>query len=133
MPEDLRTVRNRKNVRVNQLAPKSGISIATLIQYEKGELEIPPDDLGRLAKALYVDEWDINPRSSLPPAPPGKERPAKPPRAEEKAPQEKPRPKSPPAPVWTPLQRWSCSCSGWDAPATTKSSSRRYTKTQFNL
>jgi transcriptional regulator with XRE-family HTH domain len=97
MAEDLRTIRERKKMSVNKLASLSGISIATLIQYEKGEQEIAAADLRRLAKVLYVDEWDINPRSSLPPALPRKERPAKPPRAEEKAPQKKPRPKSPPA------------------------------------
>ncbi len=98
MPEDLRTIRKRKGMSVNQLASKAGISIATLIQYEKGEREISPTDLRRLAKVLYVDEWDINPRSSPPPPPPRKERPAEPPRPQKKPPQEKkPPPKSPPA------------------------------------
>ena len=100
MPEDLRTIRKRKGMSVNQLASRSGISIATLIQYEKGEREIPPKDLRRLAKVLYTDEWDINPRSS-PPPPPRKERPARPPRpprSEKEPPKEKkPPPKSPPA------------------------------------
>ncbi|MFQ6101520.1 MAG: helix-turn-helix domain-containing protein [Anaerolineae bacterium] len=95
MSEDLRTIRKQKMMSVNQLASKSGISIATLIQYEKGEQEIPPRDLARLAKALYVDEWDINPRST---PPPGEGRPAKPPRPAKEPPEEKRlRPKSPPA------------------------------------
>ena len=98
MPEDLRKIRKRKGMSVNQLASRSGISIATLIQYEKGEREIHPGDLRRLAKVLYVDEWDINPRSSPPPPPPRKERPAKPPRPKKEPPKEKkPPPKSPPA------------------------------------
>ena len=99
MPEDLRTIRKRKGMSVNQMASRSGISIATLIQYEKGEREIPPNDLRRLAKVLYIDEWDINPRSSPPsPPPPRKERPDRPPRPQKKPPQEKkPPPKSPPA------------------------------------
>ncbi len=97
MPEDLRTIRKRKGMSVNQLASRSGISIATLIQYEKGEREIPPKDLRRLAKVLYIDEWDINPRSS-PPPPPRKEQPARPPRSKKEPPKEKkPPPKSPPA------------------------------------
>ncbi len=100
MPEDLRTIRKRKGMSVNQLASRSGISIATLIQYEKGEREIPPKDLRRLAKVLYIDEWDVNPRSS-PLPPPRKERPARPPRPprSEKEPskEKKPPPKSPPA------------------------------------
>jgi len=54
MPEDLRTIRKQKKMSVNQLASRTGISIATLVQYEKGELEIPPADLHRLAKALYL-------------------------------------------------------------------------------
>ena len=103
MPEDLRTIRKHKGMSVNQLASRSGISIATLIQYEKGEREMPPKDLRRLAKVLYIDEWDVNPRSSpLPPPPPsGKEQPARPPRpprSKKEPPKEKkPPPKSPPA------------------------------------
>jgi transcriptional regulator with XRE-family HTH domain len=108
MPEDLGKIRKRKGMSMNQLASRSGISIATLVQYERGAQEIPPSDLSRLAKALYVEEWDINPRSS-PPPPPRQERPAqpsRPPRPEKKPPQEadgrhpkekKPPPKSPPA------------------------------------
>jgi transcriptional regulator with XRE-family HTH domain len=96
MPEDLREIRERKGMSVNQLASRSGISIATLIQYEKGEREIPPRDLARLARALYVDEWDINPCSSTPP--PREERPVRPPRpAKEPLKEKKPRPKSQPA------------------------------------
>ena len=103
MPEDLRTIRKRKGMSVNQLASRSGISIATLIQYEKGEREIPPKDLRQLAKVLYIDEWDVNPRSSPPPPPPSsrKERPVRPPRpprSKKEPPKEKkPPPKSPPA------------------------------------
>jgi transcriptional regulator with XRE-family HTH domain len=110
MPEDLRTLRKRKRMSVNQLASRAGISVATLIQYEKGAREISPADLHRLARALYVDEWDINPRSSPPPPrpPEERERPTRPPRAprsekkpakdEKKPPKEKkPRPKPPPA------------------------------------
>lgn len=103
MPEDLRTLRERKKLSLNQLASKSGISIATLIEYEKGEREIPPADLRRLAKPLFANEWDINPRSTPPPSPPARpERPAGPPRPprprEEKPPQEK-QPPRPPVPA----------------------------------
>jgi len=102
MPEDLREIRNSKRMSMSQLASRSGISIATLIQYEKGEQDIPHNDLVRLAKALYVDEWDINPHSSPPPSPPRAARPAQasqpsPPK-EKKPPQEKKAPpRSPPA------------------------------------
>ncbi len=99
MPEHLRTLRKRKRENVKQLASRSGISIATLVQYENGGREISPKDLRRLAKVLYVNEWDINPRSS-PPPPPREERPARPPQApqaKEKPPKEKKLHKSPPA------------------------------------
>ena len=108
MADDLHKIRKRKGMGINQLASRSGISIATVIQYEKGKLEIPPTDLRRLAKALYVDEWDINPRSPPPPPPPQplekekrereQERPARPPRPKQAPPKKKrPLPPSPPA------------------------------------
>jgi transcriptional regulator with XRE-family HTH domain len=97
MSEDLGTIRKRKKMSINQLASRSGIPIPTLIQYEKGQQEIPHRDLLRLAKALYVDEWEINPRSS-PPPPPRQERPPKPPEPKEQPPKEKkPARRSPPA------------------------------------
>ncbi|MDY6876622.1 MAG: helix-turn-helix transcriptional regulator [Chloroflexota bacterium] len=96
MVKDLQMIRKHKRMSINQLASKSGISTATLIQYEKGEQEIAPTDLRQLAKALYVDEWDINPRSSPPPTPPRKERPAEIPRPQKKPPREK---KPPPKPL----------------------------------
>jgi transcriptional regulator with XRE-family HTH domain len=105
MSEDLRTLRERKKLSLNQLASKSGISIATLIEYEKGEREILPADLRRLAKLLYVNEWDINPRSAPPPSPPRRERPAGPPRLprpkeeQPEKPQKEKRPPRPPAPA----------------------------------
>ncbi len=98
MPEDLRTLRERKRMSVKKLSSRSGVSIATLIQYEKGEKQIPPAHLERLARVLYVDEWDINPRSSPPPAPQKKPVEARPPRAEKKPKKrKKPRSQSPPA------------------------------------
>jgi transcriptional regulator with XRE-family HTH domain len=102
MPEDLGKIRKRRKMSVNQLASRSGVPIPTLIEYERGERDISSRDLGRLAKALYVEEWDINYRSSPPPAPPPspprRERPARPPQPKQKAPKEpKPRRVSPPA------------------------------------
>jgi transcriptional regulator with XRE-family HTH domain len=84
MSRNLRDIRKQKGMSINQLASKSGISIATLIQYEKGALEIPSKALGRLAKALYANEWDINRRSSPPPV--RKEQPKKKPPKEKKKP-----------------------------------------------
>jgi transcriptional regulator with XRE-family HTH domain len=94
--EDLGAIRKRKGMSVNQLGSKSGISIATLVQYEKGAQEIPPADLSRLARALYVNEWDINRRSS-PPPPPREAEPAKPPQPKKPPQEKKPPHKSPPA------------------------------------
>jgi len=96
MGQDLGKIRKRKGMNVNQLASRSGISIAVLVQYEKGEQEISPTNLRRLAKVLYVNEWDINPHST--PPPPREERPVRPPRPKKGPPKEKkPPPKSPPA------------------------------------
>jgi transcriptional regulator with XRE-family HTH domain len=98
MPEDLQTLRTKRRLSVKQLAARSGISIATVVQYEKGRREIPPADLRRLAKALYVNEWDIDPRPSPPPSPPPRqERSAKPPKPQKKPPQEKRTPRESPA------------------------------------
>ncbi len=102
MPEDLGKIRKRRKMSVNQLASRSGVPIPTLIQYEKGEQDIPARDLVRLAKVLYVEEWDINYRSSPPPAPPPRrDRPARPPqpKPKEAKPPKPPKPKrqSPPA------------------------------------
>jgi transcriptional regulator with XRE-family HTH domain len=99
MPEDLHTLRTKRRMSIKQLAARSGISIATLVQYEKGRREIPPVDLRRLAKALYVNEWDIDPRPAAPPSPPPRqEQSPKPPQPEDKPPQEKRSPReSPPA------------------------------------
>jgi transcriptional regulator with XRE-family HTH domain len=94
MAQDLGVIRKHKGMSISKLASQSGISIARLVEYEKGALEIPSADLGRLAKTLYVNVWDINSRSTPlppPPIPERKERPKKPP-TEKKSP-----PQSPPA------------------------------------
>jgi transcriptional regulator with XRE-family HTH domain len=97
MPEDLKKIRKRKGMSMNQLASRSGISIATLVQYEKGAQEISPADLRRLAKALYVEEWDISRRSSPPPPPPPRQEPqARPPRPKKEPAKEKKPPRKPP-------------------------------------
>jgi transcriptional regulator with XRE-family HTH domain len=94
MAQDLGTIRKQKGMSISQLASKSGISIAKLVEYEKGTSAIPSVDLGRLAKTLYVNVWDISSRStplSPPPTPEKSDRPKKPPA------EKKPPPKSPPA------------------------------------
>ncbi|HEC34412.1 MAG TPA: helix-turn-helix domain-containing protein [Chloroflexi bacterium] len=88
MPEDLWKIRKRKGMSVSQLAARSGIAGDVIREYESGGRAIPSGDLRRLARALYVGEWDINPRSSPPPR--REERPAP---VVEKAPPRKPKPK----------------------------------------
>lgn len=100
MPDDLWRIRKRKGMSVAQLAAKAGISADAIQEYESGARAIPPGDLRRLARALYVGEWDINPYSSPPPRPqpppPAKARPTpRPPKPKER----KRKPSPPPAPA----------------------------------
>ncbi len=62
-------LRKRKKLSVEQLAFKSGIPVSVLKEYESGARVIPSKDLKKLARALYVDPWDIKERSDPPPAP----------------------------------------------------------------
>ncbi len=59
-------IRKRKGLSVSQLAARSGVSAQMIHSYEQGSQEIPFNDLGRLAKALYVEEWEIKIRSDPP-------------------------------------------------------------------
>ncbi len=58
MPEPLWKIRQRKGMSVNQLAAKSGVPAISIIEYESGHT-VRSADLPKLAKALYVEEWDI--------------------------------------------------------------------------
>jgi transcriptional regulator with XRE-family HTH domain len=58
MPESLWKIRERKGLSVNQLAAKSGVPAISIAEYESGH-PIRSADLPKLAKALYVEEWDI--------------------------------------------------------------------------
>ena len=87
--EDLGVIRKRKGMSISQLASRSGISVAMLVEYEKWTKEIPSADLGRLAKALYVNEGDINRHSAPPPPTEKQEQPKKPPK-EKKPPRQSP-------------------------------------------
>lgn len=77
MPEDLSRIRKLKSMSVGQLASRAGISSEIIRAYEAGEKRISASDRKRLARALYVEQWDINPQST--PA-----APKKPPTTEEK-------------------------------------------------
>ncbi len=73
MPEPLWKIRQRKGMRVNQLAAKSGVPAISIQEYETGRA-VRSADLPKLAKALYVEEWDIELKSAPRPKP-GKLRP----------------------------------------------------------
>ncbi len=66
--EDLWKIRKRKGLSVTQLSAKAGVPARLIREYEAGRKEIRVSDLPRLARALYVEEWDINPRSTPPPS-----------------------------------------------------------------
>lgn len=68
MPEPLWKIRQRKGLRVNQLAAKSGVPAISIQEYESGQ-SIRSADLPKLAKALYVEEWDIELKGAPRPRP----------------------------------------------------------------
>lgn len=91
MAEDLWKLRQRKGMTVQQLAAKSGIPVAVIQEYEAGKRPIRSADLPKLARALFVEEWDIKDLSEPPPP-----RPVKPPRPPTEA-MPPARPAAPPA------------------------------------
>jgi transcriptional regulator with XRE-family HTH domain len=91
-------IRERKGMSVNQLAAKSGVPAISISEYESGH-PIRGADLPKLAKALYVEEWDIDitsqPRPRRQPAEPDSKEP-------DKQPTKRPKPAKvshPPAPA----------------------------------
>jgi transcriptional regulator with XRE-family HTH domain len=68
MPDPLWKIRQRKGMSVNQLAAKSGVPAISITEYETGRA-IRSADLPKLARALYVDEWDIEIEGSQRPSP----------------------------------------------------------------
>lgn len=83
MAEDLWNLRKRRGMSVKQLANKSGVPALSIEEYERGE-PIRIADLARLAKALFVDEFDIKIQSDPKPDAP----PQRPPHPERTRPQE---------------------------------------------
>jgi transcriptional regulator with XRE-family HTH domain len=63
MAENLWTLREQKKVSVATLANRAGLPIGLIMEYESGQRGIDPRHLGRLARALYVDEAEIKLRS----------------------------------------------------------------------
>ncbi len=68
-------IRQRKGMTLNALSARTGIPVRVLEDYEHGRKPIPYDDLARLAKALYVEEWEIKTQSDPPPQPEKKSAP----------------------------------------------------------
>jgi transcriptional regulator with XRE-family HTH domain len=59
MAENLWALREQKKVSVAALANRAGLPIGLIMEYESGQRGIEPRHLGRLARALYVDETEI--------------------------------------------------------------------------
>jgi transcriptional regulator with XRE-family HTH domain len=59
MAENLWALRDQKKVSVATLANRAGLPIGLIMEYESGHRRIDPRHLGRLARALYVDEAEI--------------------------------------------------------------------------
>lgn len=74
--EDLWKIRRRKRMTVGELSGRTGIPSRVLHQYEIGEMSIRLDDLDKLARALYVEPWEIKLQSDPPPPPAGSDAPA---------------------------------------------------------
>jgi len=101
MAEDLWNIRERKQMSVAQLALRSGLSQDLIDDYEAGKPLTLAHRL-KLAKILYVNDYDIKlqsaprPKREKPTPPPEQSRPAK--LAKEPAPRPMPEPKpAPPA------------------------------------
>lgn len=60
-------IRKRKGVSLPTLSARTGIPLRVLQDYELGSKPIPYEDLSRIAKALYVEEWEIKTQSDPPP------------------------------------------------------------------
>jgi transcriptional regulator with XRE-family HTH domain len=63
MAENLWSLREQKKVSVATLANRAGLPIGLIMEYESGQRGIDPRHLGRLARALYVDEGEIKMQS----------------------------------------------------------------------
>jgi transcriptional regulator with XRE-family HTH domain len=63
MAENLWALREQKKVSVAALANRAGLPIGLIVEYESGRRSIDSRHLGRIARALYVDEAEIKLRS----------------------------------------------------------------------
>ena len=76
--EDLWKLRKRKRMTIGELSGRSGVPTKTLRRYELGEISISLDDLDKLARALYVEPWEIKLKSDAPPPQPEENSPPRP-------------------------------------------------------
>jgi transcriptional regulator with XRE-family HTH domain len=63
MAENLWALREQKKLSVATLASRAGLPIGLIMEYESGQRSIDPRHLGRLARAMYIDDADIKLRS----------------------------------------------------------------------
>lgn len=63
MAENLWALREQKKISVAMLANRAGLPIGLIMEYESGLRSIDPRHLGRIARALYVEESSIKLRS----------------------------------------------------------------------
>lgn len=59
MSENLWALREQKRLSVATLASRAGLPIGLIMEYESGQRSIDPRHLNRIARALYVEEYEI--------------------------------------------------------------------------
>jgi transcriptional regulator with XRE-family HTH domain len=100
--ENLWALREQKKISVATFANRAGLPIGLVMEYESGQRGIDPRHLGRIARALYVEESDIKLHSDpRPGAAPLERQPVR------ETPRDVPRPplSQPPAPLMRTRER----------------------------
>jgi transcriptional regulator with XRE-family HTH domain len=97
MADNLWALREQKKLSVATLANRAGLPIGLIMEYESGQRSIDPRHLGRLARALYVDEAEIKLRSDPRPGSAPLERQPRPERTSPSTPATPTRAGSPPS------------------------------------
>jgi transcriptional regulator with XRE-family HTH domain len=97
MAENLWALREQKKISVATLANRAGLPIGLIMEYESGQRSVDPRHVGRLARALYVDEAEIRLRSDPRPGSGQLERQPRRQRESFEAPVAPARPSTPPA------------------------------------
>jgi transcriptional regulator with XRE-family HTH domain len=108
--ENLWALREQKKLSVAALANRAGLPISLIMEYEAGRRSIDPHHVGRLARAMYIEESQIKlqsdprpgasslERRSPAPEPAAAGRPPRPAEQPARPPRSRPEPK-PPAPI----------------------------------